>query len=112
MNSTSTKSSYNRVVAYGKVLEKNTKSFQRENKDYMFLQLVILCEFYEYITDKVFTKLHVTNVWNPKLLSICETIEVGDTVEVESYVETERNRKDPGTFYHKMNATRVIKIEQ
>lgn len=111
MNSTSTKSSYNRVVAYGKVLEKNRKSFQKDKKDYEFMQLVLLCEFHDLYNDRVSSQLHVTSVWNPELLAACEEIQVGDNVEVESYVESERNKKDPALFYHKLNATKIKRID-
>lgn len=112
MNSTSTKSSYNRVVAYGRVIEKNPKSFHKDGKDYDFLQLVVLCQFHDLYNDRISSQLHVTNVWNPELITICNDIEVGDNVEVESYVESERNKKDPALFYHKMNATKIKKADQ
>jgi len=112
MSSTFFKNRYHRIWVYGKVVEKNLKFFEKEGKQHSFLQLVISCEFYDYVLGKINTQLHVTNVWKQSLLAICEIIEIGDTVEVESYVETERNRRYPELFYHKMNATKIIKIEQ
>jgi len=109
MNMTSTKSNYNKVVAYGKVVENKKKTFHSRTADFDYRQLVIESSFHDLFTDKVIKCLHATNVWAEDLKLICEDIQVGDSVEVESYLESERNKKDPTLFFHKLNA---IKIEK
>lgn len=112
MNLTSTSVSYNRVLVYGKVLEKNKKTFQYEDMEREFVQLVLACQFHDLYHDKILKHLHVTNVWNPPLLAVCDEIDIGDYIEVESYIESLRNKKDPTLFYHKLNATKIVTYER
>jgi hypothetical protein len=109
MNTTSTKSNHNKVVAYGIVVENLKKTFHSRTSDFDYRQLVIETSFHDLYTDKVIKCLHATNVWAEDLKPICDDIQLGDLVEVESYVESERNKKDPTLFFHKINA---IKIEK
>jgi hypothetical protein len=106
---TTTRNDFNRVKAFGTIIECRLKSFFTRNKEYTYYVLAINCEFHDLYNDKFIKVIHATNVWSDKLKAICAELKPGDQVEVESTLESDKNKKDPSLYFHKVNALKIVK---
>ena len=53
------------------------------------------------VIETLFDSYVAIHVWNDKL-EILETIKVGDIVELNCRIESHKNKKNPGLWFHKI----------